>query len=213
MSGERELPAGDFSAWLQHARKALRDGSGTDVACGECVGCCSSSYFIEIEPTETQVLAQIPGELLVPAPGHPRGHVLMGHDARGCCPMLKQGRCSIYTHRPHTCRTYDCRIFTAAGIAAGGDERAEINRRVRRWKFSYPTEQDRAEHRAVQAVTEFIRGHVECFPDARVPSDPGQLALVAIKVYELFLDPGHGALPPDSELAGAIIEACRRFDA
>ena len=29
------------------------------------------------------------------------------------------GGCSIYPHRPETCRTYDCRVFTAAGMNAG----------------------------------------------------------------------------------------------
>ena len=41
----------------------------------------------------------------------------------GHCPMLVDGRCSIYEHRPRTCRTYDCRVFPAAGLerrSAGG---------------------------------------------------------------------------------------------
>ncbi|MFA6001077.1 MAG: hypothetical protein WC828_03075 [Thermoleophilia bacterium] len=44
-------------------------------------------------------------------------------DCDGCCPMLIDGGCSIYEHRPLTCRIYDSRVFAAAGIVAGGDDR------------------------------------------------------------------------------------------
>ena len=30
--------------------------------------------------------------------------------------MLIDNQCSIYEHRPRTCRTYDCRVFAAAGL-------------------------------------------------------------------------------------------------
>ena len=36
--------------------------------------------------------------------------------------MLVDGRCSIYEHRPRTCRTYDCRIFTATGLDVGAND-------------------------------------------------------------------------------------------
>ena len=41
----------------------------------------------------------------------------MGFDERGRCPMLTDAGCSIYAHRPRTCRTFDCRVFTAAGLS------------------------------------------------------------------------------------------------
>src|SRR5436190_1875786 len=38
--------AGSFGAWLSAARASLRgEGSGMDVPCGECRGCCTSSLF------------------------------------------------------------------------------------------------------------------------------------------------------------------------
>jgi hypothetical protein len=128
---EHDLQAGDFSCWLRQVRDAIRHGAGIDVACGECVGCCTSSYFIHIKPEETAALGRIRKELLVAAPGLPKGHVLMGYDSNGRCPMFANGKCSVYEHRPQTCRIYDCRVFTAAGILAGGPDKVEINKRVR----------------------------------------------------------------------------------
>ncbi len=184
---QQDLPAGDFSSWLRHARSALSNGIGTDVDCGECTACCSSSYFIHIGPAETRTLGRIPGDLLVAAPGLSNDQVVLGYDKNGCCPMLLDGKCSIYEHRPQTCRNYDCRVFAAAGIAAGGDDKARVNRRVKRWKFSYPAKRDHDEHLAVQAAAKFIREHAECFPGGRIPSNPSQLAILAIEVYEVFL--------------------------
>ena len=73
--------------------------------------------FIHIQPEETQTLQRIPRALLFPAPGLPKGHVLMGYCDKGQCPMLVDNQCSIYEHRPQTCRDYDCRVFAATGIS------------------------------------------------------------------------------------------------
>ena len=53
--------------------------------------------------------------------------------------MLIDNRCSIYEHRPQTCRTYDCRIFAATGVRLDDDEKELIARQTRRWRFSFPT--------------------------------------------------------------------------
>ena len=65
-----------------------------------------------------------------PVPGATNGNMLMGYDDTGHCLMFANGGCSIYQHRPETCRTYDCRVFTAAGMKAGGDDKCVINERV-----------------------------------------------------------------------------------
>jgi Fe-S-cluster containining protein len=215
---QQDLPAGDFSSWLRHTRSALLSESGVEVDCGECIACCSSSQFIQVRPEETRTLGRIRKDILVAAPGFPRGHVLLGYDKKGFCPMMVNGTCSIYEHRPLTCRNYDCRVFTAAGIAAGDGDKARITERVRRWKFSYPTERDCEEHLAVQAAAKFIQEHAEYFPGGKIPGTPGQLAVLAIKVYEVFLkkDGGSaktGRASSDAEVADAIVEACRTFDA
>ncbi len=140
----------------------------------------------------------------------------MGYDNKGQCPMLNDSKCSIYENRPKTCRDYDCRVFAAAGIVAGDEETLSINRRVERWQFSYPAESDREEHQAVQATAEFIRDNAKYFPGGRVPDNPSQLAILAIKSYKLFLadksPKENGDAYSDDELANAIVEICKEFD-
>ncbi len=129
---------------------ALDGEQDSEVPCGTCTACCTSSQFIHIDPTEIDALAHIPATLLFPAPRMPEGHVLMGYDEQGHCPMLVDGLCSIYEHRPRTCRTYDCRVFAAAGIDAD-DDKPSIVRQARRWEFIYATEADRTRHEAMRA--------------------------------------------------------------
>jgi uncharacterized protein len=211
---QRDLPAGAFSSWLRLTRRSQKLSTlGADVPCGSCSGCCRSSYFIHIKPEETQTLKRIPKALLFPAPGLPRGNVLMGYNERGECPMWLDQQCSIYEHRPQTCRDYDCRVFPATGIALEDDgSRALIAERARRWKFDFPGEVDRKEYSAVQAAASFLQEHREWFPPGMLPDNPPQLAVLAIKVYEIFfkLDEGSagtGPRPPDCDIARAVMEA------
>jgi Fe-S-cluster containining protein len=143
------VAAGNFAAWLVEMTAALEGTRSADVPCGDCTACCTSSQFVHIEPDETDTLAHIPSDLLFPAPRLPAGHVVLGYDERGHCPMLVDGACSIYAHRPRTCRTYDCRIFVAAGIEIDDPAKAAIAQRVRRWRFEYRTADDRAAHHAL----------------------------------------------------------------
>ncbi len=209
MTGQLDLPAGDFSSWLHNFRGALLNEGGINVDCGDCAACCSSSQFIHVRPEETGTLDLINKDLLVAAPGLPEGHVLLGYDKDGRCPLLKAGKCSIYERRPLTCRIYDCRVFTAAGLTAGGKDKARIDQRVRRWKFSYSAGRDRDEHLAVRAAARFIREHAESFPGGRIPGSPSELAILAVKVHAVFLEEGER---PANEMAGAIVEALREFD-
>jgi hypothetical protein len=141
--------------------------------------------------------------------------VLLGYDEHGRCPMLADdGRCSIYDDRPLTCRTYDCRVFAAVGSAA---DRDPITRQARRWKFSHPTGEDRDQHAAVRAAARFVREKAECFPGGEAPRDPVRVALLAAKVYDVFLEhgdePGTGRAASDEDVAKAVMEANERFEA
>jgi len=127
----------------------------------------------------------------------------------GVCQMLDAGKCTIYADRPQTCLDYDCRIFTAAGLEAG---KTVIDRRVRQWRFTYPTRADREAHDAVLAAASFIRSKRGSFPANRAPTAPTGIAVLAIKVYDMFLDPG-AVSRSDTEIATAIVEASRTFDA
>jgi uncharacterized protein len=209
------LPGGEFSAWLQSTRIAQVEDTGADVPCGACNACCTSSYFIHVGPTETGTLARIPEELLFAAPGLPKGHVLLGYDEHGHCPMYRDHECSIYEDRPLTCRIYDCRVFTAAGIAA---DRPRITDRARRWAFSQPTEDDRERHSAVKAAAKFLQAHAECFPEGAMPDNPAHVAVLAIKVHDVFLNRGDeaggsGRAPSDAERTTQVIEASAKFEA
>ena len=118
-----------FSEWFDEFDAA----SEMQVPCGACTACCTSSQFVHIEPDETETLARMPAALRFPAPGLPKGHVVLGYDERGHCPMLVDGACSIYEHRPRTCRTYDCRVFAVTGVEPEGQP--AIAARVREWRF------------------------------------------------------------------------------
>jgi len=219
MTERRDLPAGAFSAWLRGTRVALSEGGTADVPCGDCSACCATSHFVHVGPEETQTIARIPRGLLFPAPGLPAGTVLLGYDERGHCPMLTGGRCSIYECRPLTCRTYDCRVFAAAGTPA---DREAISRQALRWKFAHPSQADRDEHAAVRAAARFVRGRAECFPGGAAPHDPAQVAVLAIKVYDVFLECGDeaarecgaiGHTSSDLDVARAVMDANQRFEA
>jgi Fe-S-cluster containining protein len=180
------LPAGRVSEWLAAHRASFAAEAGAEVPCGDCVGCCTSSYFIHIRPDETATLARIPKALLFRAPGLPKGHVLMGYDDKGHCPMFKEGGCSIYADRPRTCRTYDCRVFPATGLAAEADKPA-IAERVSRWRFEVRDEADARILEAARASARFLREHAGLFPAGFVPVNSAQQAVLAIKVSEAFL--------------------------
>jgi hypothetical protein len=126
--------AGDFATWLDEIRETVRDERDADVACGGCTACCRSSQFVHIGPDETETLAAVPEVLRFPAPGLPPGHVVLGYDERGHCPMLADGGCSIYAVRPRACRTYDCRVFPASGLEPDAPAVAD---RARRWRITF----------------------------------------------------------------------------
>jgi len=186
VSDETTLAAGDFSSWLTEIQGAIRGERGSVVPCGSCTACCTSSRFVHIEPDETDTLAHIPGELLFPAPLRPEGHMVLGYDERGHCPMLIDGRCSIYEHRPRTCRVYDCRIFPATGLEPEEDE-PDIARQVRRWRFTFPTAADVTRHQAVLAAAASLGGRGDLSPDVPAPANATHRAVRAIEIHEAFL--------------------------
>jgi len=168
-------------------RAAIRAGTTADVPCGSCTACCTSSQFVHVGPDETDTLAHIPVELLFPAPGLPEGHVVLGYDERGHCPMLADGLCSIYEHRPRTCRTYDCRVLPAAGFQDDEDVPLEIGRRASRWQFTHSTDGARVQHDAVEAAATFLAEHPEVLPPNSGRPSLTRLAALAIEIHECFL--------------------------
>ena len=206
------VPAGSFAVWLTQIQQALRGQGGTDVPCGECVGCCVSSYYIPLRASDAPVAAQVPPALLHVTGPAEAPQQWMAYGADGHCPMLRNRQCTVYAQRPQTCRDYDCRIFAAAGIAAGDAVRHVINVRVAAWQFNYDSPAERRTHEAVTAAAAFIAAHECDIAGIRFPAGPTGIAVRALKVHGVFLDDAlNGADAPT--LAWAIIAASKAFEA
>ena len=203
------VDAGEFGSWLQLILASFAGRGGSDVPCGSCRACCQSSQFVLVRPEDRAALAVIPAALLVKAPGDDTGARVMGFGEDGACPMMRARECTIYASRPQTCRDYDCRVFAAAGIDAGGPRKEAINERVRGWRFRYASAQARAQHEAVRAAARFIATHAGAFPGGRVPNAPSGIAVLALHVHPVFLRPDIATLAP-ADIAAAIVRARRR---
>lgn len=204
-------PAGRFGEWLAAMRAVLAGRQDADVPCGECTGCCISSYPIPLRPSDRVALERVPDRLLqLPAAGGD-GLARMGFGEDGCCPMLQAGCCSIYADRPRTCRDYDCRIYAAAGLEPDGD-RPVIRQRVREWRFLIETDADQATLAAVRRAARFIRAHHQRFPVAVRAASATAAAVLAVKVHPLFSgsqDPG----PSDTDrLVREVLALAAAFD-
>lgn len=101
--------------------------------------------------------------------------------------MLVNDACSIYAHRPRTCRSYDCRAFAAASVGPGAGPRAAVNERVWRWRFDYPNARDALRQTAVLAAAAFLQRRIDLIDADVAPSDAGELAKAAVLVHEVFL--------------------------
>ena len=186
MTDGSTLDAGPFAAWMHDIQAAVRGERPANVPCGECTACCRSSQFVHIAPDEHDALRHIPRELLFPAPRMPRGHVLMGYDEHGRCPMLSEDGCTIYDHRPRTCQTYDCRIFPATDTTPDDASKASIADRAARWRFQHPADEDHVLHDAVRAASAYLREHGDEMDAGSVPATATQRAVVAIEIHDLF---------------------------
>jgi Fe-S-cluster containining protein len=206
------VDAGSFGRWLRGMRASLLGDAGMDVPCGDCTGCCTSGYSIQLRRSDVAARALVPVELTVEAPGFAPGDLTLPALADGRCPMLEAGRCSIYAQRPQTCLDYDCRVFAAAGIDAGGPDKAAINRRVRAWRFDYEDEAARLAHEAIREAARFIRERPEAFSahGVRVPAGPMGIAVLALRAHAALLDPR--APRDDLGRAAAMLAASRASD-
>lgn len=117
--------------------------------------------------------------------------------------MLINDACSIYEDRPRACRTYDCRVVSAAGIGVEEDKVA-IARQIRRWRFSLPTEDDQVQHDAVRAAARYVGDHQDRVSPGQAPRSSTQLAVLAIEMHDAFLrsygpTDGQAVVDPDPQ--------------
>ena len=207
-----ELNAGNFAGWMNSFRESLVKGGGMQVPCGECVACCASSLFIHIAPDEKETLESIPEELLFPAPGFPKGYLLMGYDSKGLCPMYDGKRCGIYNTRPSTCRQFDCRALAAVEYFSAGEVN-EIIRQAKRWRFDYGDEESRTLREMVKRSADFLMEYRELFPKGFVPEDEIRFAVLVLKVYDLLYEAIEIKGEKSAGNLNSIIQAAlKRFD-
>jgi uncharacterized protein len=200
---DNKINAGEFSDWIEEFTRTMKGSGGGSVPCGACVGCCTSSKFIHIRPTDKSALKAIPKEVMFQAPGLPKGYYLLGYNEIGHCPMFKTGKCSIYESRPETCRQYDCRVLAATNIRVT-DESEEITKRVNSWEFEFSSDRSVELHNSVKLAGEFISTYVNEFPEGFVPQLNSQVALLAIRIHFIFL--GH-TMDSAQENARALVDA------
>lgn len=143
---------------------------------------------MHIEPDEADTLAHIPRQVLFPAPKLPRGHLLMGYDEHGRCPMLIGHRCSIYLHRQKTCRLYDCRVFAVDGVRIELTGKALVALQVSRWQFRRPREQDKVALRRCARPHSTSLTTPTSSPTSLQWPRPAQRSLLTIELHELFVD-------------------------
>jgi uncharacterized protein len=185
-----DLNVGSYSAWLKELVGSLKGENDSVVPCGECVACCTSSHFVHIKPTDSETLKHVPRNLIFPAPGLPKGHYLLGYNKKGHCPMYSANGCTIYKYRPQTCRQYDCRIFAATNVKITDVDKANISRQSARWVFNIESAQDLVDSTSVKSAASFIEKYSDQFPRGFIPSNSAQRAVMAIRVYNLFVSRG-----------------------
>lgn len=203
-AAEPDLPAGDFLEWLANMDRALAAGGASDVPCGDCNACCRSAYFIEVKPGDVPARARIPAALLFDAPGAPAGYQTLGYDLQGRCPLLVKDQCDIYEDRPAACRTYDCRVFAATGLAEPGPEKGAVMARAGRWKFATGD----AAAAAQAALTRGVQLMLEQFDalEDLLPSNATQLAMLCVRLHPVLirLSEGSGGEEAVAEVRQAI---------
>ena len=110
-----------------------------NVPCAGCTACCRDpKLVVQLTPAEAERLRHV---------DDPEMGAVIDRNADGACAYFIDGGCSIYRDRPALCRLFDCRMDALTGIAAGGEEYAAA---VSRWRFSYPTREDRVHQIAIR---------------------------------------------------------------
>jgi hypothetical protein len=142
--------------------------------------------FIHIQPEEIQAIKRIPPEILFQAPWLPKGHLMMGFNEQGHCPMLVDNKCSIYDVRPQTCRDYDCRVFAATGVAVDLKRQPEIAKRVAQWVFQHDSAASKDEQARLKSAAAFLCQNRDLFPPDSISYNPSEIALLAIGIYKAF---------------------------
>jgi Fe-S-cluster containining protein len=159
--------AGRFAEWVVGMRDGMRTGTGSDVPCDGCVACCTSGQTIVVDADEVDALP--PGAVVDGA---------LARDGDRCALLDADDRCTAYDVRPRRCRTYDCRVFPAAGLTPEADKPA-IAARALDWRFRYESPEDHDRQAAVRLAVVAIRAN-----QVDRPTSATQLAAAAVLAHD-----------------------------
>lgn len=86
-------------------------GDARRVPCGACTACCHYPGIVVDEKRDRKRLAHLLTER------SPEGELVLQRRSNGACVHLGGRGCTVYEQRPAVCRTFDCRVFAAMGLA------------------------------------------------------------------------------------------------
>jgi Fe-S-cluster containining protein len=109
----------------------------------------------------------------------------MGYDNYGRCPMLLGSKCSIYAHRPRTCRVYDCRVFAPSGEEIEDIGKDLIANQVRQWEFRFLGGGHSA-RRGSKSGCEYLAKEQEELAEEFEEIGSARRSLLAIELRQLF---------------------------
>ena len=101
-------------------------GDAGPVPCGACTACCHYPGIVVDEKCDRKHLAHLLTER------SPDGELVLQRRPDGACVHLGERSCTFYEQRPAVCRTFDCRVFAAMGLA----ERCGPNHETPGWEFA-----------------------------------------------------------------------------
>ena len=103
-------------------------GDAGPVPCGDCSACC---YYAGIPVDKKRDRKRLPHLL---TERNADGELVLQRRADGACVHLGEQGCTVYEHRPSTCRSFDCRAFSAMGLV----EHCDPDHRTPDWQFAAP---------------------------------------------------------------------------
>ena len=100
--------AGDPETYL---KRRAKEEDVVPVPCNGCTECCYHKR-VDIDPSQErpETLARLATELGAD------GVLQLRKRADGACIHLGDAGCTVYEHRPHACRKYDCRLWSLFGV-------------------------------------------------------------------------------------------------